>query len=349
MITKTFACSDCNTQISCQGNSGDKIEIICPDCGKKGTAVFSVEKTDLKTTANAIEIINLTKYYGKIRGVEDMTFSVRKGEMFGLIGPNGAGKTTIIRACLGLISKTYGEINIFGMDSHRDSVKIRKRAGYLPGDFGLMHNIRVESYLKYLLSLNDCKSNARMKELALRLDLDLNKKTNELSKGNKQKVGIVQAFMANPDLIILDEPTIGLDPLIQQEVYKILKGERENGKTIFMSSHILAEVEAICDKVAIINNGRLKVVEKINTLREKTGKVLDVEFRDPVDIEEFKLPGVSGIKQDGGRITLTVNENLDNVIKTIANHKILNMNLKTYSLEQLFLRYYKDEEDKEGE
>lgn len=291
-----------------------------------------------------IHIENLTKYYGKIRGIEDFTLAVHKGEIFGFLGPNGAGKTTTIRLCLGLISKTSGSITILGMDSHKDSVHIRRRVGYVPGDFGLIPNIKVKSYLKYLLSLSNCRSDDRMKDLAARFDLDLHRKTSELSRGNKQKVGVVQAFMADHDLVILDEPTTGLDPLMQQEFYKLLREEKNNGKTIFMSSHILAEAETVCDRVAIIKEGRLKIVEEIESLQKKTGKVLDVEFRAPVDVDEFRLPGVNEIKADGNRLTLTIHENLDTVIKVVAAHKVLNMNLKTYSLEQLFLRYYNTSE-----
>jgi len=299
-------------------------------------------------TGEVICIENLTKFYGKIRGIEDFTLIVNKGEIFGFLGPNGAGKTTTIRLCLGLISKTSGTITIFGMDSHRDSVHIRKRAGYVPGDFGLIPNIRVKNYLKYLLSLSKYRSDDKMKDLAARFDLDVDRKTSELSRGNKQKVGVVQAFMADQDLVILDEPTTGLDPLMQQEFYTLLREEKENGKTIFMSSHILAEVETVCDRVAIIKEGRLKIVEEIESLQKKTGKVLEVEFRAPVDTAEFRLPGVSEIKADSNRLTLTIHENLDTVIKAVAAHKILNMNLKTYSLEQLFLRYY-NKSEKEGE
>jgi ABC-2 type transport system ATP-binding protein len=299
-------------------------------------------------TEEVICIENLTKFYGKIRGIEDFTLTVNKGEIFGFLGPNGAGKTTTIRLCLGLISKTSGTITIFGMDSHKDSVHIRKRTGYVPGDFGLIPNIRVKNYLKYLLSLSKYRSADKMKDLAARFDLDVDRKTSELSRGNKQKVGVVQAFMADQDLVILDEPTTGLDPLMQQEFYTLLREEKENGKTIFMSSHILAEVETVCDRVAIIKEGRLKIVEEIESLQKKTGKVLEVEFRAPVDTAEFRLPGVSEIKADSNRLTLTIHENLDTVIKAVAAHKILNMNLKTYSLEQLFLRYY-NKSEKEGE
>jgi ABC-2 type transport system ATP-binding protein len=289
-----------------------------------------------------IEIKNLTKMYGNHVGAKNLNLTVHEGEIMGFLGPNGAGKTTTIRCCLALIAKTAGEITMFGLDSHRDAVAIRKKTGYLPGDFGLIPSVKVKSYLKYLLSLSEYNSTKKMESLAERLQLDLDRKTNELSKGNKLKVGIVQSLMADPELIILDEPS-GLDPLMQQEFYHILREEKKQGKTVFMSSHNLAEVESVCDRVAIIRMGQLIVVEDIQVLQEKTGKVLEVEFRDSVTIDELKLEGVSEIRQDNGRFILTIHENLDNIIKAVSNHRILNMNLKTYSLEQLFLKYYAEE------
>ena len=294
-----------------------------------------------------IEIKNLTKMYGTHVGVKDLNLVVRKGEIMGFLGPNGAGKTTTIRSCLALLAKTAGEITIFGMDSHRDAVAVRKKTGYLPGDFGLISSVKVSSYLRYLLSLRGCKSTEKMMLLAKRLELDLSRKTNELSKGNKLKVGITQSLMADPDLVIMDEPTSGLDPLMKQEFYRILREEKKEGKTVFMSSHVLADVERVCDRVAIIRKGQVKVVEEIQALQKKTGKVLEVEFGDPFTIDEFKLEGVSGLQQDDNRIVLTVSENLDGVIEAVSKHRILNMNLKTYSLEQLFLKYYA-EGDSEG-
>jgi ABC-2 type transport system ATP-binding protein len=292
-----------------------------------------------------ITIENLTKMYGNHVGVKNLNLTVHKGEIMGFLGPNGAGKTTTIRTCLALIAKTAGEITIFGLDSHRDTVAIRKKTGYLPGDFGLIPSVKVRSYLKYLLSLRECGSTKKMASLAERLELDLDRKTHELSKGNKLKVGIVQTLMADQELIIMDEPS-GLDPLVQQEFYRILREEKKQGKTIFMSSHNLAEVESVCDRVAIIRKGQLVVVEDIQVLREKTGKVLEVEFSDPVNIDELKLEGVSEIHQDNDRFILTVHENLDGVIGAVSNHRILNMTLKTYSLEQLFLKYYAEAENR---
>ena len=290
-----------------------------------------------------MEIRGLTKYYGNVVGIEDLDLDLYKREILGYLGPNGAGKTTTIRTCLGLLSKTEGEVKIFELDSHKDSVEIRKKTGYLPWDFGLFPDMKVKTVLKYFLSLSNIKNQEKMLELSDRLELDLDRKVKELSKGNRQKVGLVQAFMADQDLIILDEPTSGLDPLMQQEVYDILREEREDGKTIFMSSHILAEVEEVCDRIAIIRNGKLQVVEDIESIQSKMGKKLVVEFRDDIDPELFRIPGVNQIEVEDSKISMIVTENLDRLIKEISNYKIINMSLETFSLEQLFLRYYSEE------
>ncbi|MFW5928388.1 MAG: ABC transporter ATP-binding protein [Thermoplasmatota archaeon] len=290
-----------------------------------------------------MKIRGLTKYYGDILGIKDLDLDVYPGEIMGFLGPNGAGKTTTIRTSLGFLRKTAGDVKIFGLDSHKDSVEIKRKVGYLPGDFGMIPDLKVRTFLKYLLSLSKVKSEKKMKELGDKLDLEFDKKIKQLSKGNRQKVGIVQAFMADQDLIILDEPTGGLDPLMQQRFYEILREEKENGKTIFMSSHILAEVEEVCDRVAIIKNGRLQVIEDIDSLQQKMGKKLTVEFREEVDPDMFRMKGVNQIQKDGKKITMVVTDNLDETIKKISSRKIITMNLETFSLEQLFLRYYKEE------
>jgi ABC-2 type transport system ATP-binding protein len=245
---------------------------------------------------------------------------------------------------LGLLSKTEGQIKILGLDSHKDSIQIRRRTGYLPGEFGLIDGISTYTFLKYLLRLSNVKSDKKLRALSKRLDLDLKKKTNELSKGNRQKVGVVQALMADQELIILDEPTGGLDPLMQQIFYEIIREEQEDGRTIFMSSHVLAEVEAVCDKVAIIKEGELILNEQISTLQDMTGKVLEVEFREKVPLSEFQIEGVTHIEAEDKKLKMTITGNLDDIVKKIADHKIVNMNLQTYSLENLFLRYYSNGE-----
>ncbi len=294
----------------------------------------------MKKKKLVMDIRGLTKYYGKVVGIEGLDLKVYEGEIMGFLGPNGAGKTTTIRACLDLIHKSDGVVNIFGLDSHRDSLEIRRRTGYLPGDFGMYPDLKVRTILKYLLSQNGISDTTRMEELARSFELDLDRKYGELSKGNRQKAGIVQAFMADQDLIMLDEPTSGLDPLMQKKFYGFLREERENGKTIFMSSHILAEVEEVCDRVAIIRNGHLQVVENIHSLKEKMGKKLVVEFENSVDTGLFEMEGVNDFSIDGRMVTMIVTSNLDEVIKTVSRQNIINMSLETFSLEHLFLTYY---------
>lgn len=289
-----------------------------------------------------LKIRKLTKLYGDVVGIKDLDLDVYPGEIMGFLGPNGSGKTTTIRACLGLLQKTGGDVKIFGLDSHDESIEIRKRTGYLPGDFGLYDELKVKTILKYLLSQSGVSDESKMRELSERLELDLGRKYGDLSKGNRQKVGIVQAFMADQDLIILDEPTAGLDPLMQQKFYEFLREEKEKGKTIFMSSHILAEVEEVCDKVAIIRKGKLQVVEDIGSLKEKMGKKMVVEFDDGIDSSIFDLEGVQDVQIDGRTATMIVTSNLDEVIKRISKNDIVNMSLETFSLDQLFLTYYRE-------
>ncbi len=295
-----------------------------------------------KNQTPVMKIRGLTKKYGDVIGIKDLDLDIYKGEIMGFLGPNGAGKTTTIRACLGLLNKTAGDVKIFGLDSHKDSLEIYRRTGYLPGDFGMYEDLKVKTILKFLLSQSGVVDETKMKRLAKRLELDMGKKYGNLSKGNKQKVGIVQAFMADQDLIIMDEPTTGLDPLMQQKFYKLLREERDKGKTIFMSSHILAEVEEVCDRVAIIRNGELQVIEKIDSLKEKMGKKLQIEFDNHVDTSIFNMEGVEDFEIDGKWATMIVTKNLDEVIKKISQQKIINMSLETFSLEQLFLTYYSD-------
>jgi ABC-2 type transport system ATP-binding protein len=292
----------------------------------------------LRRTDVVMEIVNLTKMYGSHVGIKNLNLIVRRGEIMGFLGPNGAGKTTTIRCCLDLIAKTEGRITILGLDSSQDTIAIRKRTGYLPGDFGLPP-AKVRSFLRYLLSLSTCASTKKMIDLAERLDLDLERRTNELSKGNRVKVGIVQAIMTDPELIIIDEPS-GLDPIIELEFQRILREEKRQGKTIFLSSHDLSEVETACDRVAIIKKGQLKVVERIQALQEKTGKVLEVDFADRFDLKEFEIDGVKDIQQENNRVTMTIHQNLNSVVQAVSNHRIVNMSLKSYSLENLFLKYY---------
>ena len=224
-----------------------------------------------------ISIDSLTKYYGKFLAVSDISFSVNKGEIFGLIGPNGAGKSTTMRSILNFIKPTEGKITINGLDSKKDYLKIRNLIGYLPGEFSIYDNLNGEEYLSHILHLRN-KSNKipNLKKLATRFDLDLSIKSKKLSKGNKQKIGLIQAFCHNPEILILDEPTSGLDPLKQQEFENLVLEFKNQGKTIFISSHVLPEVETLCDRVAIIKNGQIIAEDKMADLKKKSLNRIEV-------------------------------------------------------------------------
>ena len=296
-----------------------------------------------------IELRGFTKHYGKVKAVQDLDLTVNKGEVFGFLGPNGAGKTTTIRTMLDFIRRTKGEVRVLGQDSEKGSVDIRRRTGYLPGEFGLYEGLKVEAFLLHLLELRGALDKEdRMRELAEYFELELDRKIKELSKGNRQKVGLVQAFMHDPELVVLDEPTSGLDPLIQQKFYKMIRAEQDNGRTVFMSSHVLAEVEHICDRVAIIRKGRLVMVDRIDALKDSVGKVLTVTFNDEVDIEELKLEGIEDLEREGRTYTMTVREGIDEVLKRVASHSVQSMTVETFSLEELFLELYGEGKDEGG-
>lgn len=289
-----------------------------------------------------IELNKLTKYYGRSRGIIDVDLSVKRGEVFGFLGPNGAGKSTAIRTILDLIRPTSGWARVNGMDPTREGAKVRRSVGYLPSDFGTYKSMTAKAYLHTLLEMMDYKGPDRIYELAGRLDLDLKRRIKDFSRGNRQKIGVISAFMHNPKLVILDEPTTGLDPLMQQEFYRIVLEEKGKGNTVFLSSHILTEVEAICDRVGIIREGRLIIVENMSTFKRKTGKVLNVEFDRKVDPDIFmRLEGVSHIRcGEGNVLIMTVSSHIDGVIKELARHMVIDLTYDEVSLEDLFLKYY---------
>ncbi|GIV00732.1 MAG: ABC transporter [Actinomycetota bacterium] len=252
--------------------------------------------------AEVILADGLTKFYGSRRGVIDLTFSVSPGEVFGYLGPNGAGKTTTIRTLLDLIRPTAGRALVFGLDSHRDAVRIHARVGYLPGEFSLYDHMTGAEYLAYLASLRGGVPAERVAELAERLDVDLSARIRTLSHGNRQKIGLIQAFMHRPELLILDEPTQGLDPLIQHEFYRLIEETRADGRTVFLSSHVMPEVERVCDRVAIIREGRLVAIEEIGDLRAKEMRTLEIRFAAPVQPHAFEgVPGVREAHVNGRR------------------------------------------------
>ncbi|MGA1822603.1 MAG: ABC transporter ATP-binding protein [Thermoplasmatota archaeon] len=288
-----------------------------------------------------IEINNLTKYYGKSRGIVDVTLNVNRGEIFGFLGPNGAGKTTTIRTLMDLIRPTKGSARVLGMDPQKEGAKVRNAVGYLPSDFGMSSRETSRQYLFNLHAMMGKKGYGRIEEIAEIFDLDLDRRIKDLSRGNKQKVGIVSAFMHSPPLLILDEPTTGLDPLMQQEFYRLLREEKARGVTVFLSSHILPEVDAVCDRVGIIREGRLIVVEPKNSFKKKMGKRMTVSFKDGLDPGMFsRIDGVEVEFASDREIILIVSRNVESVIKELSRYSVVDLSFDEIPLEELFLKYY---------
>ncbi|MGX6445991.1 ABC transporter ATP-binding protein [Neobacillus sp. K501] len=292
---------------------------------------------------NVIEINNLTKTYGKARGISDISFNVEQGEIFGFIGPNGAGKSTTIRTLLSLIYPTSGSAKIFGKDCIQFAPEIKKEIGYLPSEVFYYDNMKVKDLLSYSASFykKDCRK--RIKELAEIMDLDLNKKIDDLSLGNKKKVGIVQGLLHEPKLIILDEPTSGLDPLMQQKFFELLEDENKKGATILFSSHILTEVQRLCNRVAIIKEGKLVAVEKISTLKENTHKKFKIETNAQLTPNYFALTGVNQLEVKNNVTSFIFSGNINDIMKKIADIEITNLWIEEPDLEEIFMHYYEKE------
>jgi ABC-2 type transport system ATP-binding protein len=295
-----------------------------------------------------IETEALTKYYGKVRGVEDLNLSVREGEVFGYLGPNGAGKTTTIRLLLDLIRPTRGTARLFGQEVRGHAAELKARLGNLPGELSLWDNLTGRELLTFLGSLRGGLDWRWVEELAQRLQLDLSRRVRGLSHGNKQKVGLIQAFAHKPDLIILDEPTLGLDPLIQQEFYSLIDQVKVEGRTVFVSSHILPEVERVCDRVGIIREGRLAAVEQVSELKRKRLRQIEFTFGSAVPASEFDLPGVRDVVQSDGTLRFLVEDApgvLDGVVKRAAQYAVVDIKVAQPTLEDIFLAYYRKEGD----
>jgi len=287
-----------------------------------------------------IELKGLTKYYGKTRGIENVSFTVEEGEIFGFIGPNGAGKSTTIRTLLSLIYPTSGSALIFGKDAFKYAPEIKKEIGYVPSEVFYYDNMKVIDLLNYSASFYKKDCSKRIKELAELLDLDLNKKIDDLSYGNRKKVGIVQGLLHEPKLLIFDEPTGGLDPLMQQKFFEILEEEKKKGVTIFYSSHILGEVQRLCDRVAIIKEGKIISVEKISILRENSYKKIKLETQTIVTPDFFNMEGVNNLEVKGNNISFLFKGNVNLIIKKLAELNLLNIWIEEPSLEEIFMHYY---------
>jgi ABC-2 type transport system ATP-binding protein len=290
---------------------------------------------------HVIETQGLTVYYGRHRGIKDVNLAVEKGEAFGFLGPNGAGKTTTQRVLLDVIRPTSGQATIFGLDCRKQGVELRQRVGYLPGELALYKDMKAEQFFKmyeYLRGANG--STGYWRELAKRLDLDTSRKIGNFSRGNKQKVGIVAAFMSRPDLLILDEPTGGLDPLVQQTVMEMVREVKADGRTVFFSSHILPEVQAVCDRVGIIRDGQLVATERVEDLFAQRLKRLTMIFAEMPPVGIFDLEGVTEMERNEQSIMLEVRENLPQVLTTAAQYDIQDIETHSISLEEIFLAYY---------
>ena len=294
----------------------------------------------------AIQTEGLTKTYGKNRGLRNVDLEVFEGEVFGFLGPNGAGKTTTIRTLLGFLRPTGGDARIFGLDVRRDSVEIRARLGNLPGEFALEDRMTGEQLLGFFARLRGVKDLGYAHELAQRLGADLRRPMRRLSRGNKQKIGLVQAMFHRPPLLMLDEPTGGLDPLVQEEFLDIIEEVRAEGRTVFFSSHNLAEVERVCDRVGIIRDGRLAAVETTETLVDKSFRHVVLTFAEDVDPKPFgSLRGVGDLRADGTRISFTLYDDPDEMVKLASRHRLVHMEYERPSLEEVFLTYYEQTGD----
>ncbi len=287
-----------------------------------------------------IETKNLTKYYGSARGIIDVSLTVEEGEIFGFIGPNGAGKSTTIRTLLSLIRKTSGEAKIFGLDTERDKVKILEDVGYLPGEVFYYDDMRAIDLFRYSASFYRKDCTKRIEELSALLELDVHKKIEDMSLGNKKKVGIIQGLLHSPRLIILDEPTSGLDPLMQKTFFNLIKEENRRGATIVFSSHILSEVQRICDRVAIIKDGRIAAVQSIDELRRSAYKSVSFTLRDGTVPKDFTLSGAENLQISGASVGFLFQGDVNFLLSTLAQYQLMNVDITEPDLEDIFMHYY---------
>ncbi len=295
----------------------------------------------------AIVASGLSKDYGSGRGLFELDLEVQQGEVFGFLGPNGAGKSTTMRLLLDLIKPTSGSARVLGLDVSKDSIEIRRRVGFLPGDLAMYPKLSGRVVLDYLARLRGGVDPRVRDSLAERFDADLERPIRQLSTGNRQKLGLIQAFMHEPELLILDEPIAGLDPLVQQSFHALLAELSAQGRTVFLSSHTLSEVERVTHRLAILRQGRLVIVDSLQNLRKVAIQRLEIEFAAPVDGDEFRaLPGVTEVRADGQTVTVGFEGSADDVVKTAAAHEVLAVRPREDDLEDIFLRYYQAERTK---
>ena len=292
--------------------------------------------------APVIRADHLSKDYGGHRGVTDLSFEVEEGEVFGYLGPNGAGKTTTIRLMLDLIRPSSGRVELFGLDARRRGTEARRGIGYLPGDLRLYERLTAREHLRYFASLRRMRDLGDGERLAARLELELDRPIRALSKGNRQKVGLVQALMHRPTLIVFDEPTAGLDPLVQQVVYELVGEATADGRTVFVSSHVLSEVQHMADRVALIRDGRLELLDTVETLRQKALTRVEVTFAEVPPAGVFDgVRGVHELDRHGPVVRLTLEGSADPLVKALAGFEVHALDSHEADLEDVFLDLYR--------
>lgn len=300
-------------------------------------------------SSEILKINNLSKFYGQVKGIENVSLTVNTGEIFGFIGPNGAGKSTTIRTILGLLKPTSGSVTIFGQDALKNGAKVRNKIGYLPSEVFYYENMKAKDLLTYSASFYDLEKSEvepRLEKLASLMQLDLNKKIEDMSYGNKKKVGVVQGLLHQPELIILDEPTGGLDPLMQKQFYELLRQENARGATILFSSHNLSEVQKMCHRVAIIRNGHIIKIDKVDSLISGSYKRVKLELESAGDVKKIsKDKNVADFKQeDSININFLWNGSANELVSLLERTKIVNLLVEEPDLEEIFLHYYKNED-----
>ncbi len=288
---------------------------------------------------SVIEVNNLTKYYGKARGIVDVSFDVKEAEIFGFIGPNGAGKSTTIRLLLSLIHPTSGSAKVFGKDVVTHGPEIRRDIGYLPSEVYYYEGMKVIDLLKYSASFYDCDCTERLHKLSETMELEMNRRISDLSYGNKKKVGIVQGLLHSPKLLFLDEPTAGLDPLMQRKFFDLIREENTRGVTVFFSSHILGEVQRLCNRVGIIREGKIAEISDIRSLQQNNYKKVRV-MAENLDPAAFNLPGVTNLQTEDGMVHFFFKGDINSVLQKISGVQVNDLTIEEPTLEEIFMHYY---------
>ncbi len=284
-----------------------------------------------------IECLNLTKDYGSGHGLFNLNLSITKGEVFGLIGPNGAGKSTFIKLLMDLINPSSGKARIFNLDTRKNSVELKKMIGYLPGELMQFPSVTAGYILNLLMNIRRINEHKYINELAERLQLDLTRKFQDLSHGNKQKVGLIQAFMHKPSLLILDEPTLGLDPIVQRELRKLVQESKDNGATVILSSHVLTEVESVCSQIGLINNGRVIKEGTMSELKKTRSHIVNAKLIGSLSSrDELEAVGVHNLKIDGQDVSFEVHGEIDRALKVLAKYEVIELDSRELSLEEVF-------------